>query len=458
MLRSPNNTDSAKSFVKSGLLFLIIFVIVLSGHLFYWFAFFPGGFNLDAYGQWSQVHGNQQLNNWHPVFVTGIYWLLTRIVDRFWFCILFQIVLFSVSISCLLVKIGKLIMRPGIMIVIALFEAINPAITINNICLVKDVYFTIWVIWIAYILVELCAVKTDISKIPKKLGVPLGLFSVAMLLTRYNAIFYVLPLFILIWICWKGCRKDIFKIAIVVLIINLLISGPVYKLIGVRPHDNPTGEIVGMPMAMMVNALLTDPENIPEDVESFLLEIANRDEYEELYITGEWDSVKWKVGGTELLKNESLSRILWLSLKTFMSCPRASISSIAWNTRIVWQVFGIVEWDSKAYLEDNEYGIYSMPNEHLRDIADDILKYGNTEIGGTIVWNLGGYMIFLAWSIYYLLCERSRKIALFVPIVSYVVLTMFLLSGPNYRYFYFLPVLVVPLGVFNLMSAKVEGK
>ena len=61
--------------------------IVLLGQLFYWLAYFPGGFNLDAYGHWDQVHGFAPLNDWHSVVVTGIYWVLTRIKDSIVFCI-----------------------------------------------------------------------------------------------------------------------------------------------------------------------------------------------------------------------------------------------------------------------------------------------------------------------------------------------------------------------------------
>ena len=83
-------------------LFFWSFFIVLIGQLLYWGAYFPGGFNLDAYGQWYQVHGFLQLDNWHPVITTLIYWLITRVVDTLAMCILFQIVIFSISVAFLL--------------------------------------------------------------------------------------------------------------------------------------------------------------------------------------------------------------------------------------------------------------------------------------------------------------------------------------------------------------------
>ena len=51
--------------------FIIVLVITISGNLLYWAAYYPGGFNLDAYGQWMQINGDLPLNNWHPFFITG---------------------------------------------------------------------------------------------------------------------------------------------------------------------------------------------------------------------------------------------------------------------------------------------------------------------------------------------------------------------------------------------------
>ena len=53
-------------------LFVRLFLFILAGGMLYWLAYYPGGFNLDAYGQWDQVHGIQKLNNWHPVLTTGL--------------------------------------------------------------------------------------------------------------------------------------------------------------------------------------------------------------------------------------------------------------------------------------------------------------------------------------------------------------------------------------------------
>ena len=74
---------------------IVTTVMVLLGNIAYWLAYYPGGFNLDALGQWDQAHGYWELDNWHPIITTIIYWGLTRISDTLAFCIFSQILLFS---------------------------------------------------------------------------------------------------------------------------------------------------------------------------------------------------------------------------------------------------------------------------------------------------------------------------------------------------------------------------
>ena len=69
--------------VSNARIYILLFIISFSGNALYWFAYFPGGLNLDAYGQWMQINGDLPLNNWHPFFLTVIYWVLTRIINRF---------------------------------------------------------------------------------------------------------------------------------------------------------------------------------------------------------------------------------------------------------------------------------------------------------------------------------------------------------------------------------------
>ena len=433
-----------KEQLKTTVYFFLIFFLILIGNIMYWLAYYPGGFNLDAYGQWAQIHGDQPFNNWHPFFVTAVYLVLTKIIDSFSFCIFMQILLFSISLSLLLTKVGEVVEKRWISVVVAIIDSVNPAIAMNNISLVKDVYFTIGVILIEYLLL-IMLFKDNIRH--KKTWILLSITSLVLLLTRYNALFFMIPIIITMWVIYENYRRVIVKISLVIVGTVIIIVGPIYSFVGVRAHDNPKGEIVGIPMAIMANALVTDREHIPEDVEEYLLEMTDYDTWDERYVTGEWYSIKWEIGGPELLRDISIGRIVIMTLKTMIYCPEASLRSIICNTRLTWQVFGWVEWQTYIYIEDNPYGIFSCPNVSIIPVIDVINNFGNSFWGSTLIWNLGGYMVLLVWITYYMIKRKSKLIILCIPIISYVFFTTLLLSGPNYRYFYFVPILVIPISI-----------
>ena len=435
---------------------ILVFTIIFLGNCVYWLAYFPGGFNLDSYGQWMQAHGDMPFNNWHPFFVTSIYWLLVRIQDSFSFCICFQLVLFSLSLSCLLCKIGTIIHNQTIIYFVAAIESINPAICINNISLIKDVYFTIGVIWLIYFMIGVYL--TQGKCLWGYTGVMVVLFSIMTILTRHNAILFVLPMLCSMLFLLKEERKVCMIITIVTLVVAIFVEGPLFTLLGVRHHDNPTAEVIGVPMAIMVNAFLEEEDQCPEEVRKFLLEKADYDEWDYYYNTGEWDSVRWDIGGAQFLEDESIWKIYLLGIKTAIACPRSAIMSFLWNTRMVWQALGKVDWESRAFIEKNKYNIVPDYNPICRFIIDNIMKLSLTFIGATLVWNLGWIMLLIVWGIYYAYKNEKTKALFLIPLLSYNVLTMLLLAGPNYRYFYYNQVILFAVALIVIEFKRNENE
>ncbi len=444
------NRRSARRLV----LFIGIVAMIFAGNTAYWFAYYPGGFNLDAYGQWCQIQGDMQFNNWHPFFVTAIYWMLTRIINSLAFCIGFQLFLFSLSAAALLVKTSEKCGSVLWGIVLGLINAFNPAVVMNNICLIKDVYFTIVMIWAEIFLVIL--LETKDSSLSIKNCILLAVIALLLLLIRHNGILFVVPLMLSVAMINKQNIRRVMIISAIVIGLTAAIEGPVFDALNVRKHDNPIGEVVGIPMAQMANAMLEDPEDVPPGVREFLLKIADKEIWEKEYVTGEWDSVKWKLDVTELFQDTDLLTIIMLSCDTFVHCPKASILSFACNTRLIWQVFGMVDWESLVYIEKNPYGIVEAGNSTCKRFVSVILEWSRSFVGATMVWNLGGYLLVMIWMMYLLYAKRSYTILLFVPILVYTLCTAFMLSSPNYRYFYYMPVIVPTLALL-VLKAKTEN-
>ena len=368
--------------------YITVFLIFFAGQMLYWMAYYPGGFNLDAYGQWDQVHGLQNLNNWHPVFTTFCYWLVTRIYDSFAFCIFTQQLIFSLSISYLLLILYRLNIHRNLLTFTALYISLNPAIGMNNSCLFKDVPFTIALIWMTIILIRIIATKgVWLKSILHFAFIVLSL--VVITLIRHNGIFYIIPVLVCIFINCRQQIKNVIAIVLAYILCLAIIQGPLYSYFDVEEHSNVTGESVGIPMAIMANIYISDTENTPDEVEKFLLSIAEKTVWEEKYILGEWDSCKWDFGGTELFKEMSLKQFGKLTFSSICASPDMAYQSVRENTRVVWQVLGNAEWITWVYIEDNDYGIYATPNILCSDIVNHILDFSTTLLGSFLCWNIG---------------------------------------------------------------------
>ncbi len=407
--------------------FLITFLIIFFGQLLYWFAYYPGGFNLDAYGQWDQVHGLMELTNWHPVFTTACYWVLTRICDSFAFCILVQLLLFSLSAAYLIQTLYRLKISKVLLFLSAVYISLCPAISMNNVCLFKDVPFTITLIWATIILINIIQSKGDWIKSSAHMA---GLVANLLILSliRHNGIFITVPLLICLLLIYRQFFRKILSAFLAYVLLFASIEGLLFPALSIEKHSNFTGESVGIPMAMMANSLISDNENTPIEVKEFLLSVADQSDWEKYYELGEWDSCKWEFGGAELFQEESLEKFFELSLLSLQASPETAYQSLRENTRVVWQIVGFADWDTWIYIEDNDYGIQAHPNKICAGIVESILKISMTFIGTIFSWNIGlpnAVMIFLIW--FTVLRRDYQNLLLMVPLVCYNLLTMLLL-------------------------------
>lgn len=434
---------------------IVIFTIIILGHSFFWAAFFPGIFNLDALGQWDQIHGIQQLNDWHPVMNTLLYWLITRLFDSVAFCIFVQIVLYAAAAARLLTRVERLGVHSYITLLMAFFMGINPAIALCNISFTKDVFFTIFVIDAYAVAVDIYASEgrsLEKTIVWIHLAVSLALAT----LMRHNGFFLSVPfLFLLAVFYGKMHIKQLGKLLVAFMIILVAAKAGLYPLLHAETHGNVVGESVGVPMAIMANALVNDSEHCPEETKKFLCDIADESEWREHYYIGEWDSCKWEFGGTELLMDAKLGDILHLTARTIAACPQAAYESVLQNTRVVWQVIGPVYWQPEFYVAENEYGICPGYNAMLHSAGNLTIDASSVSGVRSILWNVGFYIaVLLILSVGSLKRGEGRKMLFLLPLLAYSWGTACLLCGPSFRYFYVVLTLSLPLIVLFLHNSR----
>ena len=433
----------------------LLFFLCLSLTVVYWLAYLPGGFNLDAFGQWDQVHGLQPYNDWHPLLSTLLIKVILSVYDSFYFYILVQIILFSVSLTFLFKSLHDAGFSFKLLIIIACYIGISPAVGLNTICMTKDVQFTILVICLTTCFIRIISSNGGWFNNLWHLFA-LGLLSGMTMLVRHNGLFFVVPALLIIMGYYKSKIKQLLTVILIIAISIFMIKVPISLALNVTSHENVIGESVGIPMGIMGNALITDRKNLPTEVHVFLNEIAPDAEWEKHYVIGEWDSCKWEFGGTELLRNVSFQEILLHTYNTIKSCPQAAYISFRENTRIVWDIFQTRSfWIPEEYIAPNDVGITASTIPFFHNVTEHLKTISLLPILNITIWNTGLQMA-VVLLVYCLNYKRIKKesVLLFLPLLIYNIGTMLLLAGPNQRYFYCNAVLFLPVLIMLLKEGK----
>lgn len=417
-------------------------------------AYYPGGMNLDALGQWWQVQ-DKILNDWHPAMNTILIYLATRIHNSFPFFIFLQIIAYCLSVGFLSASLNKAGIPHIVNMAAVIYLAVNPATLTIVPNMLKDASFAIFAIILFAQLILIFDSDGEWLNKPQNI-IAITVILVMTTLMRHNGFFLTVPILVLLFV-YKRVLKKIFVILVLFALALVAIKGPFYMALNVSKHDNTLGEAAGIPMAILGNELVNSPNTIDDETHSFLNSIASDEEWKQNYYTGEWDSVKWNFGGTELLKDIDAKTLIKYTFKSILRAPKSAFSSFSCNTRVLTALVGRAYWAEEPYMSDNEYGISFKGVPFLNTLMHLYVIFSAYPFVSTLFWCLSVFLLALLILTVRTIARREYKKLIFVlPILLYDWGTGLLLSGPTYRYFFLNVPLVIAAALISLFVKKKE--
>ena len=197
-------------------------------------AFWPGLMSPDSISQWEQVLLKSISNN-YPAFHTLTNWLVTR----FWYSpaaiAIIQMVSLAVVFSYVLCELEFWGVSKRVCSLIAVMFSMSPVNGMLVITLWKDIPFTAAMLALFAILLR--TVRTDGNWLLTLNG--MGTLWGALLLIslfRHNGVPIVVASLIVLLLVWrKQCGRTIVRIGINWLLVFIIITGPIFRLIGIWP-------------------------------------------------------------------------------------------------------------------------------------------------------------------------------------------------------------------------------
>lgn len=438
----------------------MVFILTF-GYLLLWLiAYYPGGFAPDCINQYSQVVSGSY-NNWHPVLHT---WLFFWLPYQLFHCpagiVLFQILLFSLVVWYLYQVLCRRNCPMWFLIASWLFLILNPQTAKIMMFPWKDSALSIVTLLVFTYIVEIYETQGEWLE---KWYHFLAFTAVCFLTTvfRHNAILLTAPIYVILLVFQKRQRKVILLSCLLVLFSVWFLNGPVMSLAHVAAPRNRQTETLGLPMTILSGVYMNERESLSESAVRFLDSIATQEEWNTYFRLGNFNMLKFNVQKSVAysIESEGAKNILGYTIQAFRSCPFWSLQAFASLTQIVWNPVAYPGWQvAPPYCSDNSIGLTMQPNTLL---SQALICFSDSTESLFLIYftRLVGMMILILMFAAVTNVGRGRlgRAFMIFPMLIYDFGTMLLLTGPDFRFFHFNFVIIIPL-LYLILSDQAPKK
>ncbi len=376
-----------KNSISFGRVFGIIFGVLVLCWIPYMIIMFPGAMNADTRDQVAQITGNSQFcftarmiqqntedflwNNNHPVLFTFIlkwFVVLGGVLGSYsWgfeIYVVLQSLAFAASIAWLLTKLGTYGVSRRMTGVFVAFFALNPLFPLWGMAIMKDVPFTIALVFATVWLYEILSER---RKAGWKECTLLGGVLLVMMLFRNNGFFMaVAALPFLVILLWKE-RKKMLRLAgtflISIVVFKIGITGFLFSALGIG--GGSTGEMLSVPFQQTARYIQEYRDEITPEEEKAILRVLNTggtlEEIATLYEPHRADMVKSKYN--PLSTSQDLKNYVAVWGKQFVKHPTVYVQAYL-NMIHCW--FGM---EGKA---DNIY--YMNVDPYIQNMLEGVIE------------------------------------------------------------------------------------
>ncbi|GMO37034.1 MAG: hypothetical protein Ta2F_13130 [Termitinemataceae bacterium] len=316
--------------IFSSACFLILLLSLLAN--------FPGAKSPDTEGQWRQVQ-TLKFNDWHPIIHTLFIWLVSRIINHYAFVIFAQIAVFSFGVGYLAATLEKWGFSKKIILLTGCFVILNPYTQNIMMYAWKDLALTICITYLSTMMIN--TYLSGGKWLEKSANVIL--FALLLGITskiRHNGIFFTIPLACLVPICYFQKYKKSILCLIFTICIILAIRFPLYSALKAEFLHNGIIESVGIPMTIMADVMVKEPQSLPMEAKEFLNKIATDDEWYQDYHTGDYNSIKFHSNSSDVVSSIPFKDFINMTIKTIKSRPGLALIAVRDLTKFVWELDG----------------------------------------------------------------------------------------------------------------------
>ncbi len=402
-------------------------------------AFYPGGFSADCFNQYEQALSGEY-SNWHPVLHTLLGFLFPLTVTGGWVgsMVLFQITAFSFAAAYMAYTVLRHSNIPYAVLSLA-FVLLNPVTMFISMYPWKDIPFAITATVLAAYAANTYFTRGEWLRKPAHLAASIGLLSL-MTILRHNGLFFTVP--VLIGMLLYINRKRALTAAACFLAVIVIVEGPLYALLNVERPGGRLCEAMGLPVGVIGEVAAHRPEVLDEDMKTFIYEVAPEYYWKDYYLTGHFNSIKF-YPETDYFRidEEGAFKVVGYMLRCFFKAPKESFDAVIRLTDINFAVGGEITWENfYPCIISNEDGVVYGGNHDIVTVIDYVTGRLSFYLKW-LFWYVGSLNLLLLIAVLAKLRFRRKgewkRILMVLSMITYNFGTMLLLSGDDFRLFYY---------------------
>lgn len=455
-----------KNYLKDNWIYIVIPFFL---NIIYLFAFYPGILSFDSFYQWQQL-SEFNFTNWHPAYHTILMWVLTKIWYSPATIALFQIFVFSLTLSYGLSSFKKSHIPNSLLIFISVLISINIINGMMLITLWKDILYSIFILALTIHIYNI--IKSEGEWIGKKNNsIFFGLTLANIVLLRHNGFPVVVICLLLLFFTYKKYKFSYFKSLIFFVIFVGLIKIPVFNLFKVDTKNSQSFAVTFVhPIAAHVNANVKFTEEETEFLDK-IFPLKNSWPYSCYDAT-----VLFYEGVNFQPVNENPLFLGKLFLNYTFKNPTTTLNHFLCLSSFTWQVLQPDEVYLETVLFDSlnteqfpqwqKYSRFTEQNSLLPGLRDLITKLGKDSLmldKYKILWRPALYMYAFLLIVILLVVKTNDKkyFLLSAPLLSQTIVIMGTaqLQALRYQYpVYLISMLfVIPL-IYIFLNTPYKGK
>ncbi|WP_052131412.1 DUF6020 family protein [Planococcus sp. CAU13] len=438
-------------------LYVLLFSLpMLIASLLMFIAFYPGAMTPDSLSQWEQAT-NKSFSNWHPVMFTWLIILLRQIWDNPGVVVLFQVIMLALTMGYLGYLMKRFKVSSWFIWAALIVMALIPVNAIVSITIWKDILYSTSLLFFSLLLFLIVKTKgLEMKKVSFILLFLLGSF--VLVFFRHNGFPVFVISIIAVLIMYRFTWRRLLPMALGIIIIHQVITGPVYTALDVTPSDPQ--EALSIPTQQIANIVVKGGE-MTDEQRDYVDRLMPLEMWPELYNPTSVDPIKfsWENYNRDVIYDDFPGYFKqWAKLVA--QNPGLAVEAFLDQTALVWQMRleeGFVSRYVTNIYHGNKFGLVNtVISEDLTVQMRAYLEVDNE--AKEFLWRPAVYLFLTTLFIYTAYLRNNWRVWLILlPIALNTASVMATMPAQDFRYLFSTSLFVYAAFLISLINFWPKG-